>query len=84
MFGSCPGPPVGLTLGMRSSSGGRGVYECLCDADVRALEPMFASRAMLIQKKIIGAVLNRADPKMLRRIEAYKGAHYNSYYVENA
>jgi succinoglycan biosynthesis transport protein ExoP len=37
-----------------------------------------------LQKKIIGAVLNRADPKMLRRIEAYKGAHYNSYYVENA
>jgi hypothetical protein len=41
-----------------SSSGGRGVYECLCDADVRALEPMFASRAMLIQKKIIGAELD--------------------------
>ncbi|MDR3465928.1 MAG: GNVR domain-containing protein [Xanthobacteraceae bacterium] len=37
-----------------------------------------------LQKKIIGAVLNRANPKMLRRIEAYKGAHYNSYYVENA
>jgi len=37
-----------------------------------------------IQKKMIGAVLNRANPRMLRRIEAYKGAHHNSYYVENA
>jgi succinoglycan biosynthesis transport protein ExoP len=37
-----------------------------------------------IQKKILGAVLNRANPKMLKRIEAYKGAHYNSYYVEKA
>jgi succinoglycan biosynthesis transport protein ExoP len=35
-----------------------------------------------IQKKILGAVLNRADPKMLKRIEAYKGSHYHSYYVE--
>jgi succinoglycan biosynthesis transport protein ExoP len=37
-----------------------------------------------IQKKLLGAVLNRANPKMLKRIEAYKGAHYNSYYVEGA
>jgi succinoglycan biosynthesis transport protein ExoP len=35
-----------------------------------------------IQKKILGAVLNRANPTMLKRIEAYKGSHYNSYYVE--
>ena len=37
-----------------------------------------------IQKKVLGAVLNRANPKMLKRIEAYKGAHYGSYYVEGA
>lgn len=37
-----------------------------------------------IQKKLLGAVLNRANPNMLRRIEAYKGAHYNSYYIEQA
>lgn len=37
-----------------------------------------------IQKKILGAVLNRANPKMLKRIEAYKGSHYNSYYVEGS
>ncbi|QDP24365.1 GNVR domain-containing protein [Bradyrhizobium cosmicum] len=35
-----------------------------------------------IQKKVLGAVLNRANPKMLKRIEAYKGSHYGSYYVE--
>jgi polysaccharide biosynthesis transport protein len=37
-----------------------------------------------IQKKLLGAVLNRANPKMLKRIEAYKGSHYNSYYVDGA
>ena len=38
----------------------------------------------MLQKKLLGAVLNRADPKMLGRIEAYKGKHRNSYYVESA
>lgn len=35
-----------------------------------------------IHDKIIGTVLNRGDPKALRRIEGYKGAYYTSYYVE--
>lgn len=42
------------------------------------------SSSEAIQKKLLGAVLNRADPNMLKRIEAYKGSHYNSYYVEGA
>ncbi len=42
------------------------------------------SGSEVIQKKLLGAVLNRANPTMLKRIEAYKGAHYNSYYVEGA
>ncbi|MCG2631516.1 polysaccharide biosynthesis tyrosine autokinase [Bradyrhizobium sp. WYCCWR 13023] len=37
-----------------------------------------------IQKKVVGAVLNGANPKMLKRIEGYKGSHYNAYYVEGA
>jgi succinoglycan biosynthesis transport protein ExoP len=37
-----------------------------------------------IQKKVMGAVLNGANPKMLKRIEGYKGSHYNAYYVEGA
>jgi succinoglycan biosynthesis transport protein ExoP len=41
------------------------------------------SGSEVIQKKLLGTVLNRANPKMLKRIEAYKGSHY-SYYVENA
>jgi succinoglycan biosynthesis transport protein ExoP len=45
-------------------------------------ESMASSEA--IQKKLLGAVLNRANPKMLKRIEAYKGSHYGSYYVEGA
>jgi succinoglycan biosynthesis transport protein ExoP len=42
------------------------------------------SSSEAIQKKLLGAVLNRADPNMLKRIEAYKGSHYNNYYVERA
>lgn len=37
-----------------------------------------------IQKKVLGTVLNGANPKMLKRIEGYKGSHYNAYYVEGA
>jgi len=42
------------------------------------------SGSEMLQKKLLGAVLNRANPKMLKRIEAYKGKHHNSYYVEHA
>lgn len=42
------------------------------------------SGSEMLQKKVLGAVLNRANPKMLKRIEAYKGKHHNSYYVEHA
>lgn len=42
------------------------------------------SGSEILQKKLLGAVLNRANPKMLKRIEAYKGKHHNSYYVEHA
>ncbi len=35
-----------------------------------------------IYDQIIGTVLNRGDQKALRRIEAYKGSYYNSYYTE--
>ncbi|MDN3274177.1 GNVR domain-containing protein [Frankia sp. RB7] len=42
------------------------------------------SGSEMVQKKLLGTVLNRADPKMLKRIEAYKGKHHNSYYVEPA
>ncbi len=42
------------------------------------------SGSEVLQKKLLGTVLNRADPKMLKRIESYKGKHHNSYYVEPA
>lgn len=32
--------------------------------------------------KIVGVLLNRANPKVLKRIESYKGRHYSAYYVE--
>jgi succinoglycan biosynthesis transport protein ExoP len=36
----------------------------------------------IFKNKIVGAVLNRANPKVLKRIESYKGQHYSDYYVE--
>lgn len=48
-----------------------------------ALQESIAGSEVL-QKKLLGTVLNRANPKMLKRIEAYKGKHRNSYYVEGA
>lgn len=48
-----------------------------------ALQESIAGSEVL-HKKLLGTVLNRADPKMLKRIEAYKGKHHNSYYVEPA
>jgi succinoglycan biosynthesis transport protein ExoP len=36
--------------------------------------------AEVVQSKIIGAVLNRANPSALKRLEAYKGKTYHRYY----
>jgi succinoglycan biosynthesis transport protein ExoP len=38
------------------------------------------STAEVVQSKIIGAALNRANPAALKRIEAYKGKTYHRYY----
>ncbi|MBJ7401807.1 MAG: AAA family ATPase [Bradyrhizobium sp.] len=68
-------------------------FSVLIDAMVYVIEWGETTRTALqesvagsevLQKKLLGAVLNRANPKMLQRIEAYKGKHRNSYYVENA
>jgi succinoglycan biosynthesis transport protein ExoP len=37
--------------------------------------------AEVVQSKVVGAVLNRADPSLLRRIELYKGKNYHRYYA---
>lgn len=69
------------------------VFSLLIDAMVYVIEWGQTTRSALqesvsgsevLQKKLLGAVLNRANPKMLKRIEAYKGKHHNSYYVEHA
>lgn len=39
--------------------------------------------ADLMRSKVLGVVLNKADPAELKRFEAYKGGNYNSYYVAN-
>jgi succinoglycan biosynthesis transport protein ExoP len=36
--------------------------------------------APLVTEKLLGTVLNKADPAMLKTFEAYKGRHYNDYY----
>lgn len=38
--------------------------------------------ADLLRQKVIGGVLNKADPAELKRFEAYKGRYYGNYYVE--
>jgi succinoglycan biosynthesis transport protein ExoP len=40
------------------------------------------SEAQLIRERIIGAVLNMADPGALQSIEAYKGNRFQDYYKE--
>jgi succinoglycan biosynthesis transport protein ExoP len=37
--------------------------------------------AELIQSKLIGAVLNRANPVAMKRLETYKGKYYHNYYT---
>jgi succinoglycan biosynthesis transport protein ExoP len=39
------------------------------------------SDAQMIRERLIGIVLNRADPFALRSIEAYKGDKFRSYYL---
>jgi polysaccharide biosynthesis transport protein len=60
------------------------VYVIEWGSTTRAAVQESVSGSEVLQKKLLGAVLNRADPKMLGRIEAYKGKHRNSYYVESA
>lgn len=35
-----------------------------------------------LRQRILGAVLNKADPAELKRFEAYKGRYYHNYYIE--
>ncbi|QGM99221.1 polysaccharide biosynthesis tyrosine autokinase [Methylocystis parvus] len=35
-----------------------------------------------LRQRVLGAVLNKADPAELKRFEAYKGRYYHDYYVE--
>ncbi|MCK1297348.1 MULTISPECIES: AAA family ATPase [unclassified Bradyrhizobium] len=60
------------------------VYVIEWGATTRAALQESISGSEILQKKLLGAVLNRANPKMLGRIEAYKGKHRNSYYVEHS
>ena len=40
------------------------------------------SNSEIIHDRLIGIVLNKADPAALRSIEAYKGKQFKSYYAE--
>jgi succinoglycan biosynthesis transport protein ExoP len=39
------------------------------------------SNAEIVQSKLIGAVLNKANPTALKKLEAYKGKNYHQYYT---
>lgn len=60
------------------------VYVIEWGATTRAALQESVSGSEVLRGKLLGAVLNRANPKMLARIEAYKGKHRDSYYVEHA
>lgn len=38
--------------------------------------------AEVIRERVIGTVLNKADPAALKRIESYKGRAFHEYYIE--
>jgi len=40
------------------------------------------SEAEIIRERVVGIVLNRADPFALRNMEAYKGDKFRDYYQE--
>jgi succinoglycan biosynthesis transport protein ExoP len=40
------------------------------------------SEAQMIRERLLGIILNKADPSALRRLEAYKGDKFRAYYVE--
>jgi polysaccharide biosynthesis transport protein len=48
----------------------------------RALVQEALSEVRGIRDRLVGVILNKADPVALRSIEAYKGARYNDYYQE--
>ena len=41
------------------------------------------TNAEQVRERIVGAVLNKAPPAVLKRFEAYKGRHHNNYYIES-
>jgi succinoglycan biosynthesis transport protein ExoP len=40
------------------------------------------SEAQMIRERLIGIVLNKADPVALQRLEVYKGDKFRAYYEE--
>jgi polysaccharide biosynthesis transport protein len=40
------------------------------------------SEAQMIRERLLGIILNKADPLALRRLEAYKGDKFRAYYEE--
>lgn len=37
--------------------------------------------AEVVRERVIGAILNKANTTVLKRLEAYKGANYHRYYT---
>lgn len=42
------------------------------------------SSADLVGERMLGVILNKADPNVLKRLEGYKGRHYQNYYTNEA
>ena len=48
----------------------------------RSLVQEALSESEVIRERLLGVILNKADPAELRRIEAYKGKRFTDYYEE--
>jgi succinoglycan biosynthesis transport protein ExoP len=48
----------------------------------RSLVREALSEARIIRERLLGIVLNKADPFALKRIESYKGDKFRAYYEE--
>ncbi|WP_187371446.1 polysaccharide biosynthesis tyrosine autokinase [Methylobacterium oryzihabitans] len=77
-------PPIISVVDVRAAAHLIDAFVCVTEWGETSREVVaeaFASVDVL-RDRLVGVVLNKADPSALKRIESYKGRHYQSYYLE--
>ncbi|WP_298951267.1 polysaccharide biosynthesis tyrosine autokinase [uncultured Methylobacterium sp.] len=77
-------PPIISVVDVRAAAHLIDAFVCVTEWGQTSREVVaeaFASVDVL-RDRLVGLVLNKADPSALKRIESYKGRHYQSYYLE--